>query len=827
MMKLTIIQELNERAINDKYLYKLLKKIQYIYGAKLFGTTREKLTVKELVDVLRFSDILSRSEKSLNRNISLKIISTLFDDYKDNEIYQLFAQNVMVKLGNFPSLQLLEEAGIEFDNKEIELDKMLKKYFQSTSMPGKFFTDSQYETFNDIVNSNHYSFSAGTSFGKSFLFSEFVNWIIKEKNASENIAFLVPTRALITQVVEDFENSIFDENYRVVSNPDIPALFRNDRFIFVFTPERLVSYFSQQNNPNISTMIIDEAQNTISDDERSPIFYHAITLAEQKSIKLYFASPNVPNPEIFLQLVGNSTDESKHILDVNVVQNKYFIDFVSHKYRIYYDYLADNKSNDFELKEKRFNDLLINMTSNSQSIIYCNAVQNTVEKAQDFSKLIAKSEDNDLIELANYIRETIHDKYYLGKLVERGISFHFGALPQEIRKQIEEFFKRGKIKYLFTTSTLLQGVNLPAKNLFILNDKIGKSNLNEFDFHNLAGRAGRLAKELYGNIFVVRLDEKSSVERLLEFKNVPEIKSQVLSGQGNFYKNVGNVLDDMEMTNKSMPAKKQREIADYAAILTYQHKKNVPSQLVDKFNQRNNDSKRLVKKMTEIEIPEDALMISTMIKPKYQEKVYNLVTPHIFNANFDANSCRQILEILSSAYSWKDEEDKRNLGNSNRLGYYAVLMSEWIQSKPLNVMIQSTINYHEKNKIQIGNDPTKREIFSITNINHINFVINELMKDIENIVKFKIKNYVTNYLKLTNQDDSEWQNYLEYGTSDKTIIELQKIGFDRPVAMELSNQSDENFEINENGEIVGISTENILESSITSEARRQIELFLK
>lgn len=40
-------------------------------------------------------------------------------------------------------------------------------------------------------------------------------------------------------------------------------------------------------------------------------FYHAITLAEQKSINLYFAAPNVPNPELFLELVGNSLEESK------------------------------------------------------------------------------------------------------------------------------------------------------------------------------------------------------------------------------------------------------------------------------------------------------------------------------------------------------------------------------------------------------------------------------------------------------------------------------------------------------------------------------------
>ena len=156
---MTIIQELNERAISDNYLYRLLKKIQIIYGNNLFGTATEKLTDKELVDLLRFSDILSRSEKPLNRNMALKIISMLFDSYKEEEIYQLFAQNTMVKLGNFPSLKLLKEVGIEFDNKEIEFDEILKKCFQVSSRPDKFFTDTQYDIFTDIKNSNHYSLS--------------------------------------------------------------------------------------------------------------------------------------------------------------------------------------------------------------------------------------------------------------------------------------------------------------------------------------------------------------------------------------------------------------------------------------------------------------------------------------------------------------------------------------------------------------------------------------------------------------------------------------------------------------------------------------------
>ena len=77
-----------------------------------------------------------------------------------------------------------------------------------------------------------------------------------------------------------------------------------------------------------------------------------------------------------------------------------------------------------------------------------------------------------------------------------------------LEKKIEEEYRLGNIRYLFTTSTLLEGVNLPAKNIFILSEKIGLTKMSDLDFRNLIGRAGRLTKELSGNIFIVKLDNK-------------------------------------------------------------------------------------------------------------------------------------------------------------------------------------------------------------------------------------------------------------------------------------------------------------------------------
>ena len=87
-------------------------------------------------------------------------------------------------------------------------------------------------------------------------------------------------------------------------------------------------------------------------------------------------------------------------------------------------------------------------------------------------------------------------------MVRYGIAYHIGYLPASIRARIEELFKSGNITVMFCTSTLLEGVNLPADNLFIMENKIFLSEMNTIDFRNLIGRVGRISFNLYGNVYL-------------------------------------------------------------------------------------------------------------------------------------------------------------------------------------------------------------------------------------------------------------------------------------------------------------------------------------
>lgn len=81
------------------------------------------------------------------------------------------------------------------------------------------------------------------------------------------------------------------------------------------------------------------------------------------------------------------------------------------------------------------------------------------------------------------------------------MAYHIGYLPANIRSQIEDLFKNGTIKTIFCTSTLIEGVNLPADNLFITSYKNGLSSMTPIEFKNLVGRVGELNSIYMGTFF--------------------------------------------------------------------------------------------------------------------------------------------------------------------------------------------------------------------------------------------------------------------------------------------------------------------------------------
>ena len=801
--------QLIEEALEDEYLNELIVKAEKVYTINfldLHHPDSVELSEKEFSDLLRFADILCRSKVAAGRNKAYKIISLLYDQYSDDPYFQFCADSVLTKLGIFPTLQLLENNKVICSNAEISLEKSVKETFQMSPLQGKVFTDSQYLLFEKMKNSNHFSFSGPTSFGKSFIMEAFISHIITERNGSDNIVILVPTRALINQVSTKLKQEITNQRYRILTHPVIPDMFHRDdyRYIFVFTPERWISYVSNPDNPVITYMFVDEAQKVIAQkDSRAPLYYHAILLAERKSVNLYFASPNIPNAEVFLELFEKSQDEVMVISDSPVAQNRYFFDFVSHRAILFSDTGIDIEIPYNTIPGSDFlGDFLKHIGRNVQNIVYCNTIDDTVSFALGFSRSLPIRNSKKIEDFVSLIKTFVHKDYYLIECVRHGVAFHFGRLPQRIREQVERLFSEGEINYVFCTSTLLEGVNLPAKNIFILNNAIGLSKFSDIDFWNLAGRAGRLSKELSGNIICVRAsnkknrwDQPDKDLTVVRNRKIQKIIPSVIKGERNFYQNLGNAIQDTPFTSKDPPQTQVDIWNHYSNILCIHQIGKNDSILISNFLKRNPKARQILSTVSKTNcVPLPILEQSSTIKPKYQNELWNMEQLQPLPSEISKESCFQILELLYDVYHWNIEESGgRNpmVRDRSRLQYFAILMYSWVQGTPLNMIINSLLRYY-KTRGQIFYQG-KYQTFDSSNKAHINHVINELMADIDTALRFKIKNYILNYSlicahRIGDSVSENWVNYIEYGTTDPVVIALQTIGIPRHLASFIINE---------------------------------------
>lgn len=835
---------MSNRAYKDPYLRNLIYKLETDYCRKFYTNSNQlRLNNKEILHLLRFSDILCRSKESIHRNLSLKIISLLLEikDISTSEYFRTIAANTLVKLGNFPSLPIIDSDKRYLKVDEIRNDYILKELMQESPL-GAPFTDAQYNVFEEMKKRNHYSFSGSTSFGKSFIFEAFTKYIIQEHNKADNIVFIVPTKALINQIGNRLKEIVDKLGYRVITTPVIPRFFLNqdNKYIFVFTAERLISYFTQKDNPQIDYLFVDEAHKLLSKkDTRTPLLYHALVLAKRKSVNIYFASPNIPNAGIFLEMINNSTDESMYITESPVTQNRFFIDTVENKSFMISDYGDDIIFPKFDFKK---NDVTSNLqlvlktfSEDRQSIIYCNTVDKTIDTAIRFADRLPEIASGEVDETMKLIDERIHHQYFLKKCLSKGIAYHFSGIPEEIKLRIEKLYKQGLIKFLFCTSTLLEGVNLPAKNIFILSEKIGDSKMSDIDFWNLAGRAGRLRKDISGNIFCVNLYNQSGYWKnskdinILRTKTIREIKPQILSKQNeNLYKNISNYLEQKDYSNKNLSNGKKKIIEMYGNILLFHDSINNDSILKDRFVDADKSSVSILKKTrNSLKVASDILATSIDINIANQNKIAISDVPNLPTST-NREGCLEVLTILYEQYKWSETESGGKnpmIRHKNQLKYYAILMESWINTRPLKVLIQRTIDYFYNNgderNIYIRQDGKLNPIeFNKENEFHINKLINDVVSDIENILRFKIKNYVSNYQALLKNKEenlsvnvADWESYIEYGTTNNEIIEIQNLGFSRNIAIFLLDKYLNAFKKNDMGIICDVD-ENYLKNNI-------------
>jgi hypothetical protein len=522
-----------EKIDENEYLIKLYEDILYNYALKVFGYTRRLKRNLAINDTLRFADILSKSNHSTkvdkHKVWAQEIVTMLNYIYPENTDVSYVAGSVLTSVGNYQGRNIIKSDFNGADAMEKIYLELKKDYYTIPSAPDKQFMVAQKSAYDHFENS-YYSYSAPTSMGKSFIMRMF----IKEQilgNQRKNFAIVVPTKALINEIrikitKEDLGEILYQKNYHVVTAAGDAVLAnwkeKQQNYIFVMTPERMLYLMINEPDIEIDYLFVDEAHKITGTDKRSPFYYQVVNMLSERPHRLHiiFASPNVPNPEVFLDTIPDAESISEHKLQTSyspVSQPKFIVNLINREVSIYNEHSDSNiPITSIALDDADLIDVLLRFEKDEKQkekpfIVYFPSTRKTVIAARDFgANRIPKTNCEELMELSKDIKNEVHGDYYLADLVSKGVAYHIGYLPASIRQRIEDLFKAGKITALFCTSTLVEGVNLPADNLFITDYRNGLKDMRPIDFRNLVGRVGRLEFNLYGNVFLVATSEKAS-----------------------------------------------------------------------------------------------------------------------------------------------------------------------------------------------------------------------------------------------------------------------------------------------------------------------------
>ncbi|MBX3241850.1 MAG: hypothetical protein KIT80_12755 [Chitinophagaceae bacterium] len=391
-----------------------------------------------------------------------------------------------------------------------------------------------------------------------------------------------------------------------------------------------------------------------------------------------------------------------------------------------------------------------------------------------------KSISSEVEELIKLVKKTVHSKYILGKVLSKKIAFHYGNMPLMIRQEIERLFKKGDIHFIICTSTLLEGVNLPAKSIFIRKPTRGNNNpMNQTDFWNLAGRAGRWGKEFQGNVICIEPEKWTnppSAER--DKQEIKKAVNEIVNKQDELIAFIKNGSPRKE-------ANRKQELESAFAYFYIKYLKGA-TQL------NNQKTTALFQKLlpefevinAAIKVPNHIIIRNPGISPIAQQNLLEYFESHTGDDEGLVPELPESDDAVNNSYLNIIQTINRVLsGDPEELAYYqAILIVNWMKGFPLYLLIDNSFKYWQRTT-------TPRKLDN---------VIRDTMKDVEEFARFKFAKFSSCYIDILRFYLSEKGKdeliekipqlhiWLEFGVSQQTQISLINIGLSRNTAITLS-----------------------------------------
>lgn len=525
-----MMQELADKVWGNPGFHDAAHRIELAWLTKEIGGVDDVTAdITDATRLMRSAAILACSETADHRRAAFRVATCAYDLFGTEQVpLDQALRVVLTRLGNFPSIGT--RADVESAQPSLPFalvaEEIASADAHEVTINGQpvLLTDFQQKLWLSLMQSRRIALAAPTSAGKSFVLQGYLSALF-DNDRAKSVVYIVPTRALIAQVAEDL-NVQFEGTTRDV--PDIVTVPVDadttlaERAIYVMTQERVQLALGAHPDFSAGVIIVDEAH-SIADGSRGVLLQWVVDdlLLRNPTSQILFASPAIRNLDIFGRLFGLDDVIEFSSVEPTVAQN-FLVTTIESATK---GKLSIKTAGDGSKALRSIATLQLDRTVASRTeklvhipaelgrghsnIIYANGAAEAEIVALQLAELMSDRVPTVArLALSDLAKEAVHANYALVECVKYGVAFHYSNIPTQLRRAIEAAVSSGDVDFLVCTSTLLQGVNLPAKNIFMFAPEKGRTKaLESTDFWNLAGRAGRLKREFQGNIFLIDYDK--------------------------------------------------------------------------------------------------------------------------------------------------------------------------------------------------------------------------------------------------------------------------------------------------------------------------------
>ena len=435
---------------------------------------------------------------------------------------------------------------------------------------------------------NRFVLTAPTSFGKTFLVYEII-----QKMQYQNILLIFPAISLLSENYARLCSSDTFQEYKIHSLSE-EEFNLSEKNIFIFTPERFLSFMDSHQHLHFDFAFIDEVykidnsfiidQETSGENERDTAYRLALEFICNLTSDMLLAGPYMALPQPNTQQHKSFNNFAEDNGFTFLLYNQFEIvskEYTTVKSKQHYNIdQIPVEIGSISKGQKIANIIKSLSTPKENTIIYCGRRSDTEAYAKAllkdqtlisfFQETCSGIESNTYEIFVNHLEHTFGDDWIVLKALKGRIGIHHSLIPKYIQKEIINLFNAGALLCLFSTTTITEGVNTSAKNIIITSNKKGLKPLRQFDAKNIAGRAGRFHQHYSGRVIDLNNGFENIVNgqpEILEHKNydVQATKTDV----------------DYQITKDQYLSESERQ--EKASILLQVAASEIPSEVFDCF----------------------------------------------------------------------------------------------------------------------------------------------------------------------------------------------------------------------------------------------------